>query len=201
MSFGSPDRIPLSPGEPRESTLAAWHGQGLPENMHWYTCLADQLGIPDCAGTGESDLGVNFKLQPAFAEKVLAHQGGHYIVQDWMGAVVEISDQYDYTYLRAAKDFVTRKWHSFPVVSRADWERENPLALRPGYPGRFPADFATALRQLPRRDYPLRLDFNGPFWQMREWCGFEGLCLLMAENPEFVEEMADFWTRVRARSP
>lgn len=29
---------------------------------------------------------------------------------------------------------------------------------------------------------------------MREWCGFEGLCLRMADDPEFVDEMAQLWT-------
>jgi len=28
---------------------------------------------------------------------------------------------------------------------------------------------------------------------MREWCGFEGLCLKMIEEPDFVAEMASFW--------
>jgi uroporphyrinogen decarboxylase len=36
--------------------------------------------------------------------------------------------------------------------------------------------------------------FPGPFWQMREWCGLEGLCLLMIEDPALVEAMAAFWT-------
>ena len=69
-------------------------------------------------------LGVSFIMIPTFQEKVLAHRDGHYIVQDWMGAITEISDTYDYTYIRAAKDFVTRKWHRFPVVSREDWEKK-----------------------------------------------------------------------------
>jgi hypothetical protein len=29
---------------------------------------------------------------------------------------------------------------------------------------------------------------------MREWCGFEGLCMMMVERPELVDEMARFWT-------
>ncbi len=57
---------------------------------------------------------------PAFAEKVLQHKDGHYIVQDWMGNIVEISDEYDYTYIRNARDFVTRRWHKFPVENRDD---------------------------------------------------------------------------------
>lgn len=28
--FGQPDKVPLSPGGPRESTLRAWRQQGLP---------------------------------------------------------------------------------------------------------------------------------------------------------------------------
>lgn len=52
---------------------------------------------------------VETKMRPTFEEKVLSHQNGHYIVRDWMGAVMEISDRFDYTYIRTAKDFVTRK--------------------------------------------------------------------------------------------
>jgi len=68
-------------------------------------------------------------------------------------------------------------------------ERYDPRA-----PGRFPDDFEDRCRRLRDRDYPTAVHFNGPFWQMREWCGFEGLCIFMAEDPEFVDEMALFWT-------
>jgi hypothetical protein len=67
-------------------------------------------------------------------------------------------------------------------------ERYDPRA-----PGRFPDDFEDRCRRLRDRDYPAAVHFNGPFWQMREWCGFEGLCIFMAEDPEFVDDMASFW--------
>jgi hypothetical protein len=130
---------------------------------------------------------------PTFEEKVLEHRDGHYIVQDWMGAITEISDQYDYTYLRQPKDFVTRKWHRFPVHTRADWE-EMKWRYDPGDPARFPHDFAEHCQAWRGREYPLQLMFRGPFWQMREWCGFENLCLLLVDDPEFVADMAAFWT-------
>jgi uroporphyrinogen decarboxylase len=132
---------------------------------------------------------------PTFEEKVLAHKDGHYIVQDWMGATTEISDDYDYTYIRRAKDFVTRKWHSFPVKTRQDWEEKIKWRYNPRDPERFPDDFEARCATLRQRDYPLQLVFNGPFWQMREWCGLEGLCFLMVEDPDFVAEMAAFWTQ------
>ena len=194
MHFMPVDRVPFAPGGPRESTLAAWHRQGLPEGVSWYEALLEHLGMEPEVTRPRVRLGVSFIMIPTFQEKVLAHRDGHYIVQDWMGAITEISDTYDYTYIRAAKDFVTRKWHRFPVVSREDWEKKIRWRYDPHDPQRFPRDFEARCAELRARDYVLTLNFNGPFWQLREWCGFEGLCLLMIEEPEFVEEMAEFWT-------
>jgi uroporphyrinogen decarboxylase len=61
-------------------------------------------------------------------------------------------------------------------------------------PGRFPADFSGICRVLESRDFILTVDFNGPFWQLREWCGLVNLCTLFADDPEIVHEMVDFWT-------
>ena len=194
LLFGRPDRVPLQPGGPRESTLAAWHQQGLPEGADYYQTLLEILGIePECTQPPVS-LDVSFQMIPTFEERVLEHRDGHYIVQDWMGAITEISDRYDYTYIRTAKDFVTRKWHRFPVQNRQDWEEKIRWRYDPRSPGRFPADFTERCRALQGRDYVLSLGWNGPFWQLREWCGFEGLCILFAEQPDFVQEMIDFWT-------
>jgi len=193
LRFGKPDKIPLNPGRPRESTLAAWHAQGLPADVDWYDYLMQVLGIP-YRQPQRVDLDVSFKMIPWFEEKVLEHKDGHYIVQDWMGAITEISDQYDYTYIRAAKDFVTRKWHRFPVQGEKDWEERIKWRYDPHHPERFPADFAERCARLRMRDYVFSLAINGPFWQLREWCGLENLCMMMIEQPQFVERMIEFWT-------
>jgi hypothetical protein len=192
LTFGRPDKYFLSPGGPRESTLRAWRQQGLPEGANYYACLMQTLGLPHDPSP-RVDPGVSFRMIPTFEEKVLEHRDGHYIVQDWMGAITEISDEFDYTYIRAAKDFVTRKWHSFPVRTRQDWEEKIRWRYAVNAPDRFPADFEARCRALNARDYPLAISVNGPFWQLREWCGFEGLCELLVEQPAFVQEMADFW--------
>jgi len=193
LLFGKPDKIPFSPGWPRESTLRVWHAQGLPEDVSWYAYLLEHLGIEMEPTKPHVALGVDFKMIPQFEEKVLEHRDGHYIVQDWMGAITEISDEYDYTYIRSAKDFVTRKWHRFPVISRQDWEERMKWRYDPTAAGRFPADFAALCEALRDRDYPLIVSFNGPFWQMREWVGMEGLCALTIDDPQFVADMAEFW--------
>lgn len=194
MLFGKPDKIPLEPGWPRESTLRNWHAQGLPEGVDWQICLMDSLGLPRPEPRSHPELGAIFSMRPAFEEKILEHRDGHYLLQDWMGAIVEISDAYDHTYLRQAKDFVTRKWHRFPVQNRQDWVEKVRWRYDPHQPGRFPPDFKERCRAFQKRDYVLHLDFNGPFWQLREWCGFEGLCIFMKEQPAFVQEMVEFWT-------
>ena len=191
--FGKPDKVPFSPGGPRESTLAAWHKQGLPEGKNYHESLLEILGIEREPAKPRASPGVSFTMIPTFEEKVLEHKDGHYIVQDWMGAITEISDKYDYTYIRAAKDFVTRKWHRFPVQNPADFEQMK-KRYNPKDPARSPQDFEQRCGMLKDRDYIAGIHFNGPFWQLREWCGFEGLCMFMAEDPEFVEEMCRFWT-------
>jgi len=194
LLFGTPDRIPFSPGGPRESTRAAWKAQGLADPDHFVDALYETLGFrPDSPAKPGADPCVSFQMIPTFEEKVLEHRDGHYVVQDWMGAITEISDAFDYTYIRSAKDFVTRKWHKFPVETRADWEAMK-TRFDPATPGRFPADFEARCERNRGRDTVVGIHFNGPFWQLREWCGFEGLCLKMIEEPDFVAEMAEFWT-------
>ncbi len=194
LRFGAPDRIPFMPGGGRKSTLKRWRQEGLPADQDPLECLVEQLGIDAAALQGTQALDADSRMRPAFEEKVLEHKDGHYIVQDWKGNVCEIADTFDVSYLRDATDFVTRRWIKCPVETRDDWE-----AMKSRYdldtPGRFPADYETRWKTLKDRDWPLVIGVNGPFWQLREWCGFEGLCMLMIDEPEWVAEMADFWMR------
>jgi hypothetical protein len=194
LLFGKPDKIPLEPGGPRESTLAAWHAQGLPEGGRWRDHLWKEIGVPIEPIGAPAGPGVSFRMIPEFEEKVLEHRDGHYVVQDWMGAITEISDTYDLTYIRSAKDFVTRKWHRFPVQSRKDFEERIRWRYDPHHPSRFPADFEERCERLRDRRTPLEITINGPFWQLREWLGLEALCLLFAEDQEFLAHMIEFWS-------
>jgi len=176
LTFRTTDRIPFMPGGGRESTLAAWRRQGLPEGVEPMAYAMEQLGIPPEAVTPFHDVGVDFRMIPQFEEKILEHTNGHYIVQDWKGNICEISDRYDLSYLRHAKDFVTRRWIKCPVETREDWEQ-----MKQRYdaeaPERFGDDFLDRCEKLADREGVLSLFFSGPFWQIREWCGFEPLCI------------------------
>jgi len=200
LLFGKPDKVPLSPGGPRESTLAEWRKQGLPEGANYFQTLLDILGIePERSKGPVLGLGISFQMMPKFEEKVLEHKDGHYVVQDWMGAITEISDRFDYTYIRSAKDFVTRKWHKFPVETREDWE-EMKKRYNPHTPGRHPDDLKERCKAMKDRDYVVSFRFNGPFWQLREWLGLPNLCMMMIDDPGFIEEMIDYWTYFVSRT-
>jgi hypothetical protein len=196
LTFGTPDKIPFEPGNGRKSTRERWHKEGLPEGCSPLSHVKELLGIaPDVPSQGlvEGGLGVDFRMRPTFEEKILEHKNGHYVCQDWKGNICEISDEFSVDHLRYAIDFVTRRWIKCPVENRDDWD-----AMKERYsidaPGRFPEDLAERCATMTERDWPLVIGFSGPFWQLREWCGFEGLCMMMIDDPDLVAEMAEFWT-------
>ncbi|HHN46611.1 MAG TPA: hypothetical protein ENN09_04140 [Planctomycetes bacterium] len=199
LLYGHPDRIPLQPGGGRKSTREAWHRQGLPENVtditeYAYRQAGGRLELPK---TGEN-FPVHERMMPQFEEKVLEKRERTQIVQDWKGNICEISSEFTLEYLRNAIDFVTRRWIKCPVETREDWE-DMKKRYDPEEPSRLPADAEELGRKLPERDWPITFSFSGPFWQLREWLGFENLCMLFYDDPDFVRDMLDFWQEYVAR--
>ena len=193
LKFESVDKIPFEPGEPRESTLARWCSEGLHDPQQWFASLCTCIGIPGyAAGERHIELDVNFNLLPAFEEKTLERRNGHYLIQDAKGIVVEVSDDYDASYLRQAKDFVTRAYHRFPVQKPQDFKAIKKRYLASDVQ-RYPADFAQHVRRCRDSEAVISLVVPGPFWQLRDWVGFENLCIFFAEDADFVHEMVGFW--------
>jgi uroporphyrinogen decarboxylase len=190
--FGSPDKIPFEPGTPRESTLKRWQKEGLSSPEKWFDVCCTYTGIPPDERNSTIYLNVSFRMNPMFEEKILEHKDGHYIIQDWMGNITEISDQYDPSYIRHAKDFVTRKWHKFPVENMNDFEEMKKRYI-PDDPVRYPSNSDNEFIKLKQRRQITTIVIPGLFWQLREWCGFEPLCMMFIDNPEFVREMLSFW--------
>jgi uroporphyrinogen decarboxylase len=194
LLFGQPDRVPLAVGGGRESTRARWYSEGLPRTVsdiseYAYRQAGGTLPWP----TGGAWFGVDHRMLPMFEEKVIELRPTSQIVQDWKGNICEIGLEFSPLYLRNAIDFVTRRWIKCPVESRADWENVK-WRYNPDDPARLPPQPAELGTRLRERDHVITWSFHGPFWQLREWCGFEGLCLLLIEDPAFVHEMCEFWT-------
>lgn len=198
LLFGTPDKIPLQPGGGRESTRRRWYQEGLPEGMTGSDIISEalrQAGIKEeLPQVGAASFGVSDRMNPVFEEKVIERQENSQVVQDWKGNICEIGLEFDVTYLRTAHDFCTRRWIKCPVESKSDWlemmkryDANDPLRMPPE------ADRNKIAEQLKHRTWNCGLNISGPYWQLREWCGFEGLCMMFYDNPALVEEMIDFW--------
>ena len=197
LAFGTPDRVPLEPGNGRESTLKRWHAEGLPAEVAGGDAIA-AFAYRAAGGREELPLAgdgfpVDVHMIPRFEEKVLERRGATQVVQDWKGNVCEIGSEFNVTYLRTAVDFVTRRWIRCPVESRSDWLD---IARRydPADASRLPADAADRARRLADRGWMVGLWIPGPFWQLREWLGFERLCTLFYDDPPFLRQMIGFWS-------
>jgi len=191
--FGKPDKVPFNPGGGRKSTKERWYKEGLPQDVEDIGEYAYRQagGKHEWSQFGEG-FWVNEALIPQFEEKVLEDKGRTLIVQDWKGNICEISSEYTVEYLRNPIDFVTRRWIKCPVETRDDWEN-----IKYRYdshdPSRLPKDKEEKAERLKQRTFPLGMSFPGPFWQLREWLGFENLCIAFHDDPGFVTDMISFW--------
>ncbi len=195
LRFGKPDRIPLHPGNGRISTRRAWHAQGLPKDIPTERII--EYAYREAGGTlpwpeEGKDFPVSERMIPMFEEKILEEKEGTRIVQDWKGNICEISNEFPVEYLRNPVEFVTRRWIKCPVESRDDWEQIK-ARYNPGDPARFPSNPTALAAELRSRTWPVKIQLSGPFWQLREWLGFESLCMAFVDDPEFMREMIDFW--------
>ena len=197
LLFRRTDRIPLQPQSGRRSTREAWRRQGLPETVP-DDGIAEyayrQVGGAEPWPSAGSGFPVNTRMIPEFEEKVIEARGDTQIVQDWKGNICEISSRYTPEYLRHAIDFVTRRWLKCPVESRRDWQGMK-RRYDPAEPARYPESPERLGEELSDREWPIVISVNGPFWQLREWLGFEGLCLMLYDDPDFVRDMIEFWDR------
>ena len=194
--FGTPDRIPLQPGGGRKSTREKWHQQGLPDSV--LPGEISKYAYEQIGGTYEYPLSgetfrVSERMIPEFEEKVIEVRENTQVVQDWKGNICEIGNEFSTEYLRNAIDFVTRKWIKCPVETWEDWE-----SMQGRYDSeesaRLSEDPAEVGKRLTDRTWPITFSFSGPFWQMREWLGFENLCTCFYDDPDLIRDMVSFWT-------
>jgi hypothetical protein len=193
LLYGRPDRIPFMPGGPRESTLKRWRQDGLPEGTNWINEVFKAIGLQVPESTGpRPGVFIKHTMIPEFEEKVIEERENSLVVQDWKGNICEISNKFDVTYLRSARDFVTRSWIKCPVENRDDWESMK-TRYNPDDPSRVPENMPELGKVLANRNHVVGVHVHGPFWQLREWLGFEGLCMMFLDDPDLVRDMIGFW--------
>jgi uroporphyrinogen decarboxylase len=135
---------------------------------------------------------------PPFEEVTLSVEGNTRIWIDSWG--VKRRD----AVVQPTEGFATRQYLEFPVKNPADFAAmkkrfdprtpERTVSLddngRP-IPGKSWRDSVAACNAA---QVPVILCVPGLYWRARDWCGFEGLSLMVYDQPALVHEMFEFWT-------
>ena len=144
---------------------------------------------------------------PPFEEQIISEEGN---VRTWLdGWGVKRIDAIE----QPTEGFATRKYLEFPVKSLADFEEmkkrfdphtpertvpieKAPPTLNPdGYRHHLPG--GTCWRDLVdacnNAEVPVSGSVAGLYWTARDWCGFEGLSMLVYDQPKLVHEMFEYW--------
>lgn len=179
FAFLPVDRIPLIEWPIRQATLREWISQGYPPDVpqHVFFDLDPAyLAVP-----------INMGLHPEFEEKILETNENYKIWQDNLGATRKDFIRED------NPGFVTRTWLKFPVLDRRDF-----LEMKKRYdhsdPARYPDNWKLRADALNRAPVATHLSIPFLFWTVRDWMGFENLCLAFYDQPELLDEMFSFLT-------
>ena len=191
LKFGVPDRIYYHFGLPRGSTVEAWQKQGFPHLTYngEYGCPPEfqKLTGQDPSFFGSLP-GANLGMFPRYEEKILKTDERGRLWRDSMGIVM-----LDAGDTLKTKGFRTRSYISHPVTDRESWE-----LIRGRYSasdrGRYPEDWDGLSYELNAKDEPVFIPIDGLFWGLRNWVGFEQLCLMFYDAPDLVDDMMEHLT-------
>jgi len=183
MHYRPRDRAPICDFGFWTETIAEWHKQGLPENVHYHNYdgihTDEFFGMDKYAGGP----GVNVGLCPGFGTKVLEDRGDHEVVQQDNGVIV-LRKKY-------MSSIPTHLGHT--LVDRESFRKHYKPRLDPSNPDRYPRDWEAAVKiwKDPNRPNPVTLSGGSLYGWLRDWMGMENLSLVVYDDPAFFEEMVE----------
>jgi uroporphyrinogen decarboxylase len=181
LRFKAVDRVPLVEFDVRRSTMDAWIEQGYPSG----TPVEQFFGLDN--GLDNSHLRVPFKLymNPPFENIILEQNENYKVWQDPQGAIRR-------DFIRDREPgFVTRSYLKFPVDGREDF-LEMKKRYRSDDPFRIIERWKIRAAALNASTVPVNLWIPFLFWTIRDWMGFEGICLGFHDQPMLIREMCEF---------
>ena len=181
LQFQPVDRVPLVEWPIRGATMARWVSEGYPEGVpsqEFFSLDTNNIYVP-----------LNLGMHPKFDVEVISIEGDHKIWRDELGATrLDLANAEIDT-----PGFITRSWLKFAVENREDF-----LKMKERYviadPARYPKNMEKRFQILNDGVLPTHLSIPFLFWTIRDWVGFENLCLMFYDDPALVEEMFEFLT-------
>ena len=184
LTFGKPDRVFYDFSWPRQSTMAAWRLQGLPE------ALTDQAAFRAFVGAdGYAGLPIRTNAWPVFEERIIKEEHGQRIWVDTLGIKMVDAGK-----SLGTPGFRTRTYLEHPVKNRDDWLRMRDEHMDPLHPERYPDPWNKTVAALKDHEAPVRIVIPGLYWKTRDFVGFEQLSMMFYDNPKLVHEMMEHMT-------
>jgi uroporphyrinogen decarboxylase len=175
MNFQPVDRIPNYEFGYWAENYAVWQSQGMSKAVINEERANMYFGFDE-----HMQFGVNFGLHPAFPTQVLrTTPDGHKIIVDGDGVTCEVFDD------NASSIPHYLDWS---LKTPDDWSRFKDR-LNADDPDRIPANWQQQMRKLKSRTVPAGIYFGSlPGW-VRNWMGFEGICMAVHDYPEMMEDI------------
>lgn len=175
MNFEPVDRLPNEEFGYWSEVYPVWQSQGMSK------AVTNELKANHYFNFDRRlKLGVNFGLQPAFPVRVLSETSdGRKIIVDGNGVTCEVFSDNAST---------IPHYLDWSLKTPEDWklfkERLNPNDL-----SRIPTNWSQRLQELKNRTIPAGIYFGSlPGW-VRDWMGFQGICMAVHDYPEMMEDI------------
>lgn len=175
MEFQKPDRIIDTEFGYWNNTLKRWHQEGLPE----YVDSNEKADVYFGFDVWRKNVPGNTRLNPPFEKEVIEDDGIHQIIYDESRVKCEVFTD--------GTDTIPH-YLEFPIKDR---ETYLPFKERlvGALEGRVPEGLAEIGRQTKDRNYVLGGPGGSTVGLIRNWMGFEGICMGIYDQPELLEEI------------
>ncbi len=176
MFFQKVDNIPNFEFGYWERTLTNWHKEGLPNEVKDEKSAYEYFGIENWRTAPINNTG----LLPAFEYKIISEDAETQTFQDGNGTIAQINKTGD----KSIPHYL-----DFRLKTRKDWEEfREKLIFRED---RIPKNWKDLAEAYNERDYPLAVPRGSLVGIVRNWMGFEGIALMVYDDPEFLEEIVE----------
>lgn len=176
MFYQKVDRIPNFEFGYWAETLNVWHEQGLPPEVTSEETAYAYFGIENSKSAPVDVMG----LRPGFERKVIEEDDDYITYRNEEGTTERINKKGDQSIPQHL---------DFHLKDRKTWE-EYKWRLKAG-PERVPANWPTLVAAYNQRDYPLATRIGSMIGVPRNWIGFEGIAMMVYDDPELLEEIVE----------
>jgi hypothetical protein len=184
MEFQKPDRIIDTEFGYWADTLKRWHHEGLPEFVDSNAKADVYFGFDNW----QRSLPANVLLEPSFEPKIISDDGHHTIKYDAEGVKCEVfSDGAD----------TIPHYLEYPIKDRQSYEAFKEK-LRPDVDQRVKVDLPQVAEKINNRNYILQAPGGSTAGKVRNWMGFDNICLAIYDQPDLLREILNDMAEVSA---